>query len=89
MNLCKNEWCMHEAGVSGYCENCLVHHGNPSTRLDIATPAPLIQFRDSTNEVGRLTIKDGALHFEGDADESAKVFIRAMGAHLNLPVQLP
>jgi len=41
------------------------------------TPPPMnLTFLDSNNEVGRFFEKDGKLHFEGNVDESAQIFVK-------------
>jgi hypothetical protein len=46
-------------------------------------PAYYVMFSDTLNkEVGRLTFTD-KVHFEGDADESAKEFIKHIGQYLD------
>ena len=41
----------------------------------LALPMPFVlTFSDGVNKIGSLTMDDGQLKFEGNADESAKVF---------------
>ena len=50
--------------------------GSSKVPTDISTPPFNILFTDPDKQVGRFYEKDGELHFEGNASESAKVFIR-------------
>ena len=47
-----------------------------------------LKLGDRGCETGVLSWKDGVLHFEGNADESAKIFLRALGAKLGWPVNI-
>ena len=47
-----------------------------------------LRLGDRGCETGVLSWKDGVLHFEGNADESAKIFIHSLGKQLGWPVNI-
>ena len=47
-----------------------------------------LRLGDQGCETGVLSWKDGVLHFEGNADESAKIFIETLGAQLGWSVSI-
>jgi len=46
--------------------------------ISTAVNRTIIFHGQDNKEIGRLYPKDGKLHFEGDADESAKVFFSSV-----------
>ena len=62
------------------------------TNIHIAkfTPPPLsLAFHEigNNNEVGRFFEKDGKLHFEGDVDKSAEIFVKEIIRMFNAQVK--
>lgn len=48
-----------------------------------------ICWANENSRVGMLTWHDGELKFEGNADESARVFLRYLAQHAGLKLSLP